>query len=172
MIIRQVTDEDLAQCYMVETISFPPHLAASKDSIKRRIDWFPRGFLVAEVEGAVIGMINSGATSHEDVTDEKFLKQFIGHEPKGKNLFILSVAVVPKYQGKGVARYLLNAMHERALEMEMEQMLLHCQADLVKYYEQLGYVNNGPTPLETGSENWYLMAKQVDRAEVEANMVR
>lgn len=169
MIIRQVESKDLGQCYNLETQTFPAHVAASKDTIKRRLDWYPQGFLVAEIDGAVVGMVNSGATDKEDISDERF-KQLVGHNPRGKHLVLFSLSVLPMYQGKGIARYLLNAIHQRAYELKKKKILLHCLEPLVAYYEQIGFTNQGAAASNFGGESWYIMAKEVDEAEIRANM--
>ena len=66
MIIRNVLPKDLDECYLVEISGFPAEEAATRETIKLRIDKFPQGFFVAEVERRVIGMLNSAATDKDD----------------------------------------------------------------------------------------------------------
>jgi hypothetical protein len=80
IIIRRVLPKDLKDCFLVETSGFPPEEAATRETIKLRLETFPQGFFVAEMDGGVVGILNSGATDKEEISDEE-LKQLIGHEP-------------------------------------------------------------------------------------------
>src|SRR5512134_3359765 len=105
--IRNVLPQDLEECFLVETSGFPPEEAASRETIRLRIETFPEGFLVAEIDGRVVGMLNSAATNKDDISDEE-LKQLIGHEPGGKNMVIFALAVLPEFQKRGIARGLMS----------------------------------------------------------------
>ena len=80
IIIRHVLPEDFDHCFAVETSGFPPEEAATRETIKLRIDTFPEGFLVAEIDGRLVGILNSGATDKDYISDEE-LKQLVGHDP-------------------------------------------------------------------------------------------
>ena len=90
-IIRNVRLEDLDECVQVEMSGFSPQEAASRDTLKLRISTFPQGFLVAELDQHVIGMLNSGATNKDDISDEQ-LKQLIGHDVNGKNMVCSAIS--------------------------------------------------------------------------------
>src|SRR5262245_42448533 len=49
LIIRHVLPKDLDECFLVETSGFPPEEAATKETIKLRLETFHQGFLVAEI---------------------------------------------------------------------------------------------------------------------------
>ena len=87
VIIRHVLPTDLDECFLVETSGFPPEEAASRETIKLRLETFPQGFFVAEIKGRVIGILNSAAMDKDDISDEE-LKQLIGHDPHGKALLV------------------------------------------------------------------------------------
>src|SRR5512145_1905954 len=87
IIIRNALPEDLDECFLVETSGFPPEEAATRETIRLRIETFPEGFFVAELDGRVVGMLNSAATNKDDISDEE-LKQLIGHDPHGKNMVV------------------------------------------------------------------------------------
>ena len=59
--IRRVVAGDLDECFTIESTCYTTD-AANREKIEKRIALFPAGFLVAEVNGLVVGMINSGAT--------------------------------------------------------------------------------------------------------------
>jgi ribosomal protein S18 acetylase RimI-like enzyme len=112
-IIRSVSKYDLEACVHVESSCFAPSEAASKESIEQRIEIYPDGFLVAVQNENVVGMINSGATHKDDITDEEF-KKMIGHDRDGQNIVVFSLAVSPDYQGLGVSRKLMDQFIETA----------------------------------------------------------
>ena len=89
--IRRVVAGDLDECFTIESTCYTTD-AANREKIEKRIALFPAGFLVAEVNGLVVGMINSGATNKNDITDETF-KDMIAHINHGKHIVIFSLAV-------------------------------------------------------------------------------
>src|SRR5918996_1278377 len=109
IIIRHVLPKDLDECFLVETSGFPPEEAATRETIKLRLETFPQGFFVAELNGRVVGtkyFVNSGATDKEDTSDEE-LKQLIGHNSHGKNMVVFALAVLPEFQKRGISRQLM-----------------------------------------------------------------
>jgi len=56
IIIRHVLPKDLDECFRVKTSGFPPEEAAMPETIKLRLETFPQGFLVAEIDGRVVGI--------------------------------------------------------------------------------------------------------------------
>ena len=95
--IRNVTIQDLDNCFVVESRCFLPSEAATREKIEKRIRLFPQGFLVAELDNTIIGQINSGATRQEDISAEEF-KDMVGHEEDGRNIVIFALAVLPEFQ--------------------------------------------------------------------------
>jgi ribosomal protein S18 acetylase RimI-like enzyme len=138
--IRHVLPQDLDECFLVETSGFPPEEAATRETIQLRIDLFPEGFLVAEVNGRVVGILNSAATNKADLSDEE-LKQLIGHDADGKNLVVFALAVLPAFQQRGIARQLMNHFVDEARQQGKESVLLMCKQHLISYYERLGFVH-------------------------------
>ncbi len=134
--------EDLEECFLVETSGFPPQEAATRATIKLRIDTFPEGFLVAEVDGRIVGLLNSASTNKEDISDEK-LKQLIGHDVDGRNMVIFALAVLPEFRKLGIARQLMSRFTEEAREHRKQYVLLMCKLPLIAYYQGMGFVHAG-----------------------------
>src|SRR5262245_41093657 len=97
--IRQVISADLDRCTEIEAACYGPE-GATRERIATRIELFPQGFLVASLDGQIVGFINSGSTSKDDLSDET-LKDMVGHEPSGQNIIIFSLAVHPLFQKQG-----------------------------------------------------------------------
>lgn len=156
VIIRNVLPKDLDECYLVETAGFPPEEAATRETIKLRIDTFPQGFLVAEQDGRVIGMLNSAATHKDDLGDEE-LKQLIGHDPDGKNLVVFALAVLPEFQKRGIARQLMSRFVEDARQRQKQNVLLMCKQHLIVYYQRMGFTHVGLSRSKHGGAEWHEM---------------
>lgn len=157
LIIRPVTIHDLDACYAVESCCFLPAEAASKETIKIRIELFPQGFLVAELNnGTVIGLVNSGATNKEDISDEAF-KAMVGHEQNGANIVIFSLAVLPEFQKQGVAKQLLLQFIEVSKKLDKQKIMLICKSNLVDYYQKYGFVYIGESASTHGGCKWHEM---------------
>jgi ribosomal protein S18 acetylase RimI-like enzyme len=155
-VIRHVLPEDLDGCFTVETSGFPPEEAATRETIRLRIETFPEGFLVAEVNGRVVGILNSAATHKDDISDEE-LKQLIGHDPGGRNMVVFALAVLPEYQKQGIAHQLMSRFVEEARAGEKENVLLMCKAHLVEYYQRMGFAHTGISRSTHGGAEWHEM---------------
>ncbi len=156
VLIRQVVLADLTACHVVETTCFPPAEAAPLANIRRRIELFPEGFLVAERAGTVIGMVNSGATDDDDISSEGF-KRLISHDSAGANIVIFSLAVLPAYQGQGIAAQLMRAFIERSRQLAKRRILLICKPPLIAYYARFGFKDMGPSSSTHGGSRWHEM---------------
>jgi ribosomal protein S18 acetylase RimI-like enzyme len=124
--IRRGTANDLDGCFLVEETCFPPSEAAERETISLRIAKFPQGFLVAELNRQLVGMLNSGSTNKEDISDEK-LKKLIGHDEDGRNLVVFALAVLPEFQKKGIARQLMLKFFEEARNLKKKKIMLICK---------------------------------------------
>jgi ribosomal protein S18 acetylase RimI-like enzyme len=151
-----VLPKDLDECFRVETSGFPPEEAATQETIRLRIDTFPQGFFVAEIEGRIVGMLNSAATNKEDISDEE-LKQLAGHDPAGKNLVVFALAVLPEFQRRGIAHRLMSRFLEEARQCQKENVLLMCKHHLIAYYESMGFVHAGLSRSTHGGAEWHEM---------------
>ena len=162
-IIRHVLPQDIDECFVVESSGFPPEEAASRATIRLRIDRFPEGFLVAEVDGRVVGILNSAATDKADLSDEE-LKQLVGHDPAGRNLVVFALAVLPEYRKQGIARKLMSRFAEEARARGKENILLMCKQHLIAYYERLGFVQAGLSKSTHGGAEWHEMRLALEQA--------
>ena len=158
--IRRVTKNDLDGCFLIEETCFPPSEAAERETIRLRIATFPQGFLVVELNGQLIGMLNSGCTNKEDISDEEF-KKLIGHDKDGRNLVIFALAVLPEFQKQGIARRLILRFFEEARNLKKKKIMLICKSDLITYYERLGFKHVGISNSTHGGSTWHDMSLSV-----------
>lgn len=154
--IRRVERSDLQACVALEERCYQPIEVAPPDFIAKRIEIYPDGFYVAEVDGEIVGMINCGATHKDDITDEE-LKYLVGHVRNGKNGIVFSLAVHPDHRGKGIARKLMEQIIEISEQKEKQKIVLLCKDDLVDFYTALGFSYGGPSSSNFGGYVWHQM---------------
>jgi ribosomal protein S18 acetylase RimI-like enzyme len=160
LLIRYATLTDCEACHAIEMRCFDAAEAATKASIRTRIEVFASGFLVAEMAGMICGFINSGATNANDLADEQ-LKQMIGHAADGHNLVVFSLAVHPQYQGRGIARALLSRYLVQAQQLGKQRVLLLCKANLVSLYTRFGFIDQGLSASTHGGAIWHTMEYRI-----------
>jgi len=153
--IREVKTSDLDGCYNVEERCYTTE-GATKEKIKKRIEIFPEGFYIAEDKGVIIGIINGTSTDQEDLSDEE-LKGMSEFSKEGKNIVILSVAVLSEYQGKGIARLLLGKLIKKCKELKKVKILLTCKKELITFYEKFGFIYLQKSELTHGGIEWHEM---------------
>jgi ribosomal protein S18 acetylase RimI-like enzyme len=151
--LRQATPADLDHCVAIEHAVFLPSEAATREQIEARIRRYPAGFLLAETSAGIAGFINTGITAKDDIADEA-LKSMIGHDPTGAYVVVFSVAVLPEWEGCGIATRLLQAIIVHAQQQRKRAILLLCKEDLVGFYERLGFVSAGPSASSHGGFHW------------------
>ena len=153
--IRQVEKQDLDACYNVENKCYTNE-GASKERIRKRIETYPKGFLIVELKGKIIGIINGTSTDKEDISDEA-LKDMVDFENDGKNIVIFSVAILPEFQGQGISKPLLKKFINTSKEMKKKKILLICKENLVRYYKKFGFIYIGKSKSNHGGFEWHEM---------------
>ncbi|WP_010491412.1 GNAT family N-acetyltransferase [Paenibacillus elgii] len=158
MLIRQARPTDIAEAYAIETMSYPPEVAASREAFDYRLQTFGRYFKVAEHDGQVVGIANAVRLSHENLADEE-MKQTGASDPEGRFLCVLTVAVHPDYRGSGLGARLMRALLEQAEADELEAVLLLCEKHLISFYERLGFRYIRSSASEHGGIAWQEMKR-------------
>lgn len=158
--IRKVSIEDLDKITEIESICFPKAEAATKDSFEYRIKTFPESFYVAVLNDEIIGFIN-GCVTNSNVIVDSLYEPCGGHNPKGKNQTVFGLDVLPKYQHKGIASLLMKHLMNEAKNSRRENMVLTCKKNLIGFYEQFGYINQGISDSTHGGVVWYDMIAKI-----------
>lgn len=158
--IRNALPNDLNSIFEIESICFPATEAAPKNVFKERIEVFPKGFFVAELNNEIVGFINGGATNEKNLKDD-FFKTMDSHLHNGENLVIFGLDVLPKHQRKGYARELMRHFIEEAKKDRRKKIFLTCKQHLIGYYEKFGYVNMGISESTHGGAKWYDMCLEL-----------
>ena len=155
--IREAVQADLDRCYEIESSAYAGDEAASREKIQKRINVYPEGFLVLEIGGEIAGLINSGATDDVQLSNEEF-KQLVGHDPAGKKIVVMSVAVHPAFQRKGLAGQLIKVFSDKMKAMGKAEIFLICQTGLIDMYARHGFEYIGVSDSEHGGLSWHEMS--------------
>lgn len=152
--IRNAKIGDLHSIINIENQCFLPSEAASSENITKRINEFPEGFLVAESNQEIVGILNCGCVIEEDISKEE-LKSLIGHDPNGHYMVVFGLAVSPNHRKKGIAYALLDELRSRF--NNKKGVLLLCKEELIPYYEKYGFINQGKSKSSHGGFSWFQM---------------
>ncbi|KZX70966.1 GNAT family acetyltransferase [Oleiphilus sp. HI0009] len=150
---RSATPSDTDRCFQIEQEGYAGDEAATREKIQQRIETYPEGFLVLEKESQIIGFINCGACFDVSLSDEEF-KELIGHDPIGPNIVVMSVVVYPDFQHQGYATALMHEFIAMMQAMQKSAMYLICQEELVGFYQQFGFVDDGTSESSHGGLRW------------------
>ena len=106
---RNIRPDEAEQAVEIEQICFPPNEACSPKSMRERTEHASETFLVAvdKATGKIAGFLNGVATDEEVFRDE-FFTDITLHDPKGKNIMLLGLDVLPEYRHQGLAREIMT----------------------------------------------------------------
>lgn len=154
--IRKVEIGDLEDISNIELMCFPVEEAATKASLRKRIETFPDSFFIAEHEGKIIGFVNGCITNDTVIHDDLFADSSL-HIQDGQYQTIFGLDVIPVYRNRGIGIQLMNFMIESAKKAGRKGVILTCKDDLIPYYSKFGFVNKGVSNSVHGGAQWYDM---------------
>lgn len=160
---RTAVPADTDRCFAIETTAYEGDEAATHEKIATRIAQYPEGFLIMELDGEIIGFINSGCAFDVVMSDEGF-KELIGHDPAAPNVVIMSVVIDPAQQGKGYASLLMRTFVERMAGLGKRTIHLMCKDRHVPLYERFGYLYVKPSASDHGGMAWHEMVMELPAA--------
>ena len=159
---RNIRPEETDQGIMIEKICFPPHEACSDKNMKERTLKAPELFLVAEDRktGKIAGFLNGIATD-EDVFRDEFFTDITLNDPKGENIMLLGLDVLPEHRGQGLATELMFQYLNRERENGRKKVFLTCLEGKVQMYRKMGYKDLGISASVWGGEEWHDMSYEL-----------
>ena len=157
---RNAQSPDAIRCFEIETSAYEGDEAATLEKISKRIEVYPDGFLILEVEGEIAGFMNCGCANVVEMSDEE-LKELVGHDPNATNVVIMSVVVDPAQQGKGLSRALMVEFVDRMRKMGKSAIYLMCKEHHVALYEKFGYNYLRPSTSDHGGMTWHEMSMEL-----------
>lgn len=159
-IFRNAQPSDAIRCFEIETSAYEGDEAATLEKISKRIEVYPDGFLILEVEGETVGFMNCGCAHDVKMSDEEF-KELVGHDPNAPNVVIMSVVVDPAQQGKGLSRALMVEFVGRMKKMGKSAIYLICKEHHVPLYQKFGYRYLNPSTSGHGGMTWHEMSMEL-----------
>ena len=156
MNIRTATLNDLDCISAVEARCFPPAEAASRESFRDRLTYYPEHFWLLFDDQKLIGFVNGMVTNAADLTDEMYDNARM-HQEDGDWQMIFGVNTLPEYRRQGHAGHILRQVIADARVQGRKGLVLTCKDRLVHYYAKFGFVNEGLSSSVHGNAVWYQM---------------
>ncbi|MCI6408442.1 MAG: GNAT family N-acetyltransferase [Lachnospiraceae bacterium] len=155
---RTILKSEAEQAVTIEHICFPPNEACSRQAMLTRIENASEQFLVAvdKTTGKLAGFIN-GLSTYEDKFRDEFFTDISLYDPKGENVMILGLDVLPEYRNRGLAREIVRNFSIMEKEKGRKTLILTCLDEKVKMYEKLGFIDKGMADSTWGGEEWHEM---------------
>lgn len=155
---RTILKSEAEQAVTIEHICFPPNEACSRQAMLTRIENASEQFLVAvdKTTGKLAGFIN-GLSTYEDKFRDDFFTDISLYDPKGENVMILGLDVLPEYRNRGLAREIVRNFSIMEKEKGRKTLILTCLDEKVKMYEKLGFSDKGMADSTWGGEEWHEM---------------
>lgn len=122
--VRRVRARDLAEIVHIEALSFPDPW--DEETIQQVLEYYPRTFFAAEMDGHVAGFIAAGL---EDTGEERY-----GH--------IMNLAVLPALRCRGIGKNLVARVEAEFILLGASAVQLEVRfsnAVARRFYERLGY---------------------------------
>lgn len=159
--IRRTEGEQAAE---IERICFPPHEACSRKMMLERVEVAPELFLVAVEKntGKIAGFLNGLSTDENSFRDEFFTDANL-QDPKGKNIMLLGLDVLPEYRRQGLAREIMRQYVQREQRRGRHRLLLTCLDSKVEMYKKMGFRDDGIANSTWGNEEWHQMSYEIEK---------
>lgn len=154
--IRNADITDLDSIVFVESNCFPKEVMATKEMFKKRLEAYPENFFVGYVNSEIVGIVNGCVTNQKTITDDLY-DDVTTNIKNGNYQVVFGLAVLPKYQGKGIASSLLKHYENYAKTNNRNGVILTCKEELISFYQKRGYKNLGVSESVHGSKVWYDM---------------
>lgn len=107
MKIRKATMEDLNQIVVIASLCFPSNEAASKKTLRERLEVYPDYFWLLKEDGKLIGFIDGLVTDYTNLTEEMYKNPNL-HNENGEWQMIFDICILAKYRKRGYAEKLLT----------------------------------------------------------------
>lgn len=162
IIYTHPTLNDLDQIQWIEDTVFNSLEAASKESMKERIEVINDTFVIAKTQdNQVAGFIVGPVTLERYLTDDLFTGS-AANPTDAKFQQIISLAIHPDFQGLGIGKQLLKELETIDRKANRSAISLTCVENLIAYYEAHGFVNEGRSNSQLAGEEWYNMVKELN----------
>jgi len=128
--VRNVTKDELNGVVRVECEAWPEEVRAPREKFEKRLEVFPQGFFAVYVDGVMAGVStsqiiqypNSNLDSWEKITDNGHIVN--SHDPEGNALYVVSVGVSSRYQGRGLGSKLVEEQKRLTKKIGLKYLVL------------------------------------------------
>ena len=100
--------------------------------------------------------VDGFVTDEDTFTDDMYAHPEL-HSESGQWQMIFGVDTLPEYRRQGFASELMRRAISDSREQGRLGVVLTCKAELVSWYEKLGFVNEGVSESVHGGAVWYQM---------------
>ena len=161
--LRTIRQDEMEQGVAIELACFPPNEACSEKSMRERVQYAPELFLAAvdKETGKIAGTLNGLATNETKFRDA-FFDEISLYDPKGENVMLLGLSVLPEYRGQGIARALMEEYSRREQKNGRKQLILTCLQDKVEMYKKMNFHDEGISASTWGGEEWHDMTRKLN----------
>ena len=157
MHIRTAALADLPAVTAVEAACFPAAEAATEADFAKRLAVYPNHFwLMEDNNGSLVSFVNGLVTDEPHLRDEMYADAGL-HNENGAWQMIFGVNTLPAYRRQGLAEQVLRRVIDAAKAQGRKGSALTCKANLLHYYGNLGFVNEGVSQSTHGGVVWYEM---------------
>ncbi|MBU5318313.1 GNAT family N-acetyltransferase [Lactobacillus johnsonii] len=142
--IRTVKMDDLDAIVELESSAFHMSEEMTRKNMIGRIENYPDTFLVAQVDGKVVGHVFGPVSKERYIKDELYFK----NQPNNAQYHyqtILSLATNQEYRKQGIASALIEELCKIAQAQDRRAITLTCLPKLFHFYEKRGFINEGKT---------------------------
>ena len=142
--IRTVKMDDLDAIVELESSAFHMSEEMTRKDMIGRIENYPDTFLVAQVDGKVVGHVFGPVSKERYIKDELYFK----NQPNNAQYHyqtILSLATNQEYRKQGIASALIEELCKIAQSQDIRAITLTCLPKLFHFYEKRGFINEGKT---------------------------
>ncbi len=153
VIIRLAKPEDGECLAEIEAACFPPAEAADRETVLKRLTVFPENFVVAQLDGIVVGFINGGNTDEQYLPDAMYHDLSL-HKPEGAYQTVFGLNVMSDYRKCGIAAKLVEEYIAVAKRHNRKGIILTCKDHMVHYYEKFGFECHGVADSAHGGAKW------------------
>ena len=162
---RNVHADEAEAATAVETACFPANEACTLPIMKERVRLAPELFMTAtdKYNGEMVGFITAIATDEHHLRDDFFTETSL-HNPEGKYMMILSLAVLPEYQRQGIARALMEELLKGQMGTKRKAAVLTCVPANVELYKKMGFSDQGVSDSAWGGELWHEMTFSLEKS--------
>lgn len=142
--IRTVKMDDLDAIVELESSAFHMSEEMTRKDMIGRIENYPDTFLVAQVDGKVVGHVFGPVSKERYIKDELYFK----NQPNNAQYHyqtILSLATNQEYRKQGIASALIEELCKIAQAQDRRAITLTCLPKLFHFYEKRSFINEGKT---------------------------